>query len=277
VPGLSQRATCNSSKPSSSRFRSRSTLSELGKESSAKTTRIAIEPEDTTSSELRRARTEFVDGQKISDDAVGSSEIATNSVDSAEIAPAAIGTSEIGNIPAALTLGPSDTNVPDSTRTTLDFALEVEDTNDMHSDAQGSTITAPVDGIYSVNASFYWQVDETPSGFRETAIVCNGCQVPGFGGSTEVFLAHMRSPAEGAGGGVSSSACGLCEGFVEPNHQPGSLSTIAKLRAGESIKVVVWQNSGEAQSIRGFARTTEPGGEPILSPSLSMTWIAPTS
>jgi hypothetical protein len=216
-----------------------------------------------------------VESSEIADDAVKAEEIGTAAVDSTEIAPNAVGTSDIGNIPAVVVVGGSDTDVPDSTRTLINFDMEIQDTGNLLPGAGGTHFIAPVDGIYSINASLYWQLDDTPSGYRETAIVCEQCEVPFFGRSS-AFLAHLRTRAEGPGGGVPSNGCGPCQGFVEPDQQPGSLSTIAKLRAGDTIGVAVWQNSGEPQKIRGFLGTADPA-RPMISPSLSMTWIAPAS
>jgi hypothetical protein len=210
-----------------------------------------------------------VDSTEIADDAVDAAEIATNGVDSAEIAPAAIGTSEIGNIPAALVMRGPDTVVPDSRRTTLLWDTEIEDTKEMH-EGNSALLTAPVGGIYSIAANLYWEPDDTPSGFRETAITCLGCELLPGDGPSDVFFAHLRSPAEGPGGGQPSGLLG--ESFLQPDRQPGSLSTIAKLSVGAQIKVDVWQNSGEPQRIKNHV---SDASDPMISPSFSMTWIAP--
>ena len=98
------------------------------------------------------------------------------------------------NIPAAVVMQMPDTVVPDSTRTTLLWDTEIEDSQGIHEDGASALLTAPVAGIYSIAANLYWEPDDTPSGFRETAITCLGCELPlepGAGTFSSPTYAHQ--------------------------------------------------------------------------------------
>ncbi|HUR86198.1 MAG TPA: hypothetical protein VMY78_12715 [Solirubrobacteraceae bacterium] len=219
-----------------------------------------------------------VESDEIGTGAVGSTEIAADAVDSTEIAPAAVGateiapdavgTSEIAKLPAAIAYRGDSVTIPSDMPTVIAFQRLVTDANPTTADgagvfglAQPTRLTAPVAGLYQVQALVYWQPDSTPSGFREIGIRCTGCVVDGQPAPAEQLVAHDRTPAHGPGG------LGLVGN--ENNSQVSSVSALVAMKPGDYVETLVFQNSAEQQTIAG----RDPR---ILSPAFSLTWIAPT-
>jgi hypothetical protein len=174
-------------------------------------------------------------GSDVATDSLTSSDIGAGAVAASEVADGSLGTAELAtSIPAARVTRSSSQGVPNATNTTLNFTSERYDTAGMHSTSSNLfAVYAPVTGIYEISANIRW-LNGFLSGGASIELVRNGNTV----------LAREENPSDHA----------------------LSISTMARLVAGEHIRVVVFQNSGGSQSIASI---------PQSSPEFSMTWLAP--
>lgn len=134
---------------------------------------------------------------------------------------------------------PSEGDLPG---TRLSFNEESYDTRDLHSNTtNNSRLTAPVSGVYQINAIVYWYARTSPGDVtkaRQTSIIKNADQ---SGSGDQV----------GVSTGPSSSNAGVS--------QP--LSTQVYLQAGDYVEVWVWQSSGVSLDVGGNSQ-------------FEMTWVA---
>lgn len=190
-------------------------------------------------------RQDSLSGNDIFDGSIASSEIGTGAVGASEVADESLGTAEFASsIPAVhVTRNTGDQLIANNTQTTLGFTAERYDTANMHSNTSNTgRLTAPVDGIYAVNASFVWGIQGAfPSGERSVILRKNG---------TIEVAADQRDADTAPAGGVTVN-----------------LTIMLRLAAGDFIEARVFQDSGGTRDIRDL------GGE--SSPEFSMTWLAP--
>jgi hypothetical protein len=178
-------------------------------------------------------------GSDIASDSLASSDIGASAVASSEVANGSLGTADFaGSIPAARVTRTTNQGVPDVTETSLNFNSERYDTASMHSTSSNlSRLTAPVTGIYLVTAHIYWQGTFSATSSSYMKLRKNGDPFQG--------LAIQENGADDA----------------------NSISTVARLVAGDYVEAQVLQASGSTQSIRSSAAQA--------SPEFTMTWLAP--
>jgi hypothetical protein len=164
-------------------------------------------------------------------------DVAANAVNGSDVLNGSLGTADLaGSIPAARVFRASDQSIPSGVTTPLNFTGENYDTVSMHNNTtNNSRLTAPVKGIYAVNAAVQW--------------------VPN---TTGVRYLQLASDAVGT---------------VAVQREPGSstdltqeVSTQMRLQAGEYIEAKVLQTSGGPLNV---------DNTPGWSPRFSMTWLAP--
>lgn len=151
-----------------------------------------------------------------------------------QIAPGAVGPLETSSVPAAK-VSTGSTSIPSSANTTIPFDHESFDSSDMHSDLAPGSLTAPIDGIYLVEATVLWQPSDNPDadpGLR--TIVLTGENVNGVSGDRSDPLSD---------GTAISNASGVTEVF-----------------AGDEIHVDAIQTSTTSLSVSG---------------QFSMVWLGP--
>ena len=176
----------------------------------------------------------------IATDAVGSSEVAPSAVGSSEVANGSLGTAEFASsIPSARVTRSFNQGIPNDDEVVLNFNSERYDTAGMHSNSANlSRLTAPVDGIYLVTAQVQWDVN-------------------GFGQRT---LGLERN-------GVVALARDRRVPGTDPVDAPAvTLTTVARLEAGDFVEAEVFQNSGGNLSVLRIGEE---------SPEFTMTWLAP--
>jgi hypothetical protein len=179
--------------------------------------------------------TSSLTGSDIGADSLTGSDIATGGVTSSEVADASLGTPDFAtSIPAVRVTRTTGQGVANATRTTLNFTQDRYDTADMHSTSSSLfLLRAPVDGIYEISAHIRW-TQGFLSGGAYIELIQNSFTV----------LAREENPQDYA----------------------LSISTMAKLAAGDDVRAVVYQNSGATQTIA----KNNPS-----SPEFAMTWLAP--
>jgi hypothetical protein len=137
------------------------------------------------------------------------------------IALGAVSPSETGTVPAAK-VAVGSTSVP-AGGSTIPFNYEFFDTSSMHSDATPGSLTAPIDGIYLVEAGLFWQPGADSDGVGTRTITLAG---------------------DSGGGGDATDL--LSDGTALNN-----ASAVAELFAGNEVHVDATQTSGGAVSVSG--------------------------
>lgn len=155
------------------------------------------------------------------------------------IAAGAVSHSKIGDIPQARAEFTTPQSVPDSTATALIFDAAPYDTDGFFG-VFHDRLTAPVAGVYAITASVEWEVD--PTGFRLVTLCKNGTNCVTSTNSND--LAKSYVPA------------------VSGNFTANSVSTQAKLSAGDFVGAWVFQNSGNPRNVVAGPFT-----------NLTMTWV----
>ena len=186
---------------------------------------------------------------------VGTSEVALNSLGAGDLAPNSVGSSELtngavipakcGTIPAARVKKSSNQSIPNSTKTKLTFDNESFDTAALHDTSVNNTrLTAPISGVYQVNAGVTWTAGPT-AGVRIAFVAVNG-------GCT-------GAPADltGCFGGASQSPAG-------PNRTHQTISELLKLTAGDFVEVTAAHNAGAPIGVEAVEETF-----------LAMNWVGP--
>lgn len=155
------------------------------------------------------------------------------------IATGAIGTSEFSaSIPAARVTNSGDQTIGNTGVTALAFDTERYDTANLHTSGNNTLLTAPVAGIYAITAQVQWASNAT--GFRQVSLQKNAAS----------FLAV---DTRNAVGGVTNTTA-------------QTVTTQARLAAGDFVRAQVYQDSGGDLAVKAFSE---------LSPEFSMTWLAP--
>jgi hypothetical protein len=140
-----------------------------------------------------------------------------------QIASQAVGPGETGVVPAAKAVTNTLVSVPNNTQTTLPFDGTQFDYANLHSNTiNPQRLTAPIAGVYLVEAEVVWAVSDSGVGVRE--ITLGG---PIGGG------ADVRKEADATINTVNN------------------LSTIVELLPGDDVTVVATQTSGAALNAGG--------------------------
>jgi hypothetical protein len=172
---------------------------------------------------------------------VAQSEIATNGVAGNEVLNGSLGTAEFSSsIPAAKVTNDTAVVTSDNSGVPLHFNTERYDTANLHDNSTTTSnlaLTAPVAGVYEVSASIRWE--DNPAGERYIELFLNG----------DTHLA----------GDVIDDAPST---FTADQ----SVTATAKMDAGDSVEVLVSQNSGGDLDVQK---------QDAISPEFSMTWLAP--
>jgi hypothetical protein len=159
------------------------------------------------------------------------------------IASGAVGTAETGTIPAVRAYNSTNQTIPgESVPTILSFDSEQFDTAGMHSTSSStSALTAPVAGIYEVNAWLQW----------------------GVAGPIDVPTPSLIALIVGTNGARVADA----ETISLSTNTVQNLSGLLNLGAGDSVQLTVIDgNSAEATIF----------GNPTAGlPAFSMAWIGP--
>jgi len=162
-----------------------------------------------------------------------------SSVAATEVSNGTIGTAEFSaGIPAARVTNTGDQAFAELGFETVAFNSERYDTASMHSNVtNNSRLTAPVDGLYLVNASTRWESDL--DGIRQLSIQGE------IGGST-IQLGSSDVPSTG---------------FTNQ-----TVSTVVQLSAGDYVEIEVRHDSGGSLNLDKANQS---------SPEFMMTWLAP--
>jgi hypothetical protein len=167
----------------------------------------------------------------------------SGSVTSPKIAGGAVNTAQIGLIPQARVEFTAPQGITNNTYEDLTFDVARYD-NDGFFGPFHDRLVAPVTGVYAITASVAWN---------------NGGD--GVGGDRFVDICKNASCDENTALAASSHPAIAGSGFYQPRTvQP--VSTVAKLNAGDFIKVSVDEVSGHDLSVAGVAAT-----------NLTMTWV----
>lgn len=170
------------------------------------------------------------DGGKVADD----------SITGADVAPGAVGTAELsGAIPSARVSHSSAQAVPSPGDATLSFNTEDYDTASMHNSANNSRLTAPVDGVYAINAAVIWDISGSSPG-----------------GTSDIR--DVRLQRNGIESIASQNGTRVPGTFF---HQ--GVGTQARLQAGDYVEVVAGNFSAPTGTVSVNAR------------EFSMSWVAP--
>jgi hypothetical protein len=154
---------------------------------------------------------------------------------------------KFGAIPQARVESTVGQSIPNTTGvfTGLNWDTVVYDTAGLFNATAPDTLTAPIAGVYAIDAGVRWAANAT--GFRFAGICIN--QVP-----ASCFVADNIA--------VSEYATNDDPGIGTPRLTQQSVSTQVKLAAGAVVHAVVAQDSGGALSVDGFRATY-----------LAMTWV----
>jgi hypothetical protein len=156
------------------------------------------------------------------------------------IADGGVGPSKIGTIPGARVTRSSALATTSHAVTAVTFDQEAFDTANLHDETNGSRLTAPIAGMYSITAAVRWAFNTT--GTRFAGISSNG---------TLVWVASSWIPA----------TVGL------NTRTDQVVSTILRLSAGEFVEVMVFQDSGSSLDLESTGSDAQP--------SLAMVWMGP--
>ena len=149
------------------------------------------------------------------------------------------GTSEIGILPAARVTRSSGQPIDDKTTTAVSFDTETYDQGgSLHDNVTNNTrLTAPVDGVYVVNAQVFWAASVDADGNRQLFLKRDG--------TTRI----ATTTHEGSINGVVTTA-----------------TAFVRLTAGQYVEAVVTQNSGSTHTV---LRRSDGS-----TPSFSMTFLS---
>lgn len=157
--------------------------------------------------------------------AVTNQKLGVGSVTAGKLATGAVSSKKIGLIPQARAEFTGNQSISNSTPTNLCYDTAVFDNDNLFAGGVSCTrLTAPVAGVYEINASVQW--DNNSTGVRQLLIRKNA--------SSDLAVDQVQ-----AGGATGNSA-----------------STLAKLAAGDFIQASVFQNSGGNLSVLGVSTTT---------------------
>jgi hypothetical protein len=162
---------------------------------------------------------------------------ARNSIGADQVKDGSLGPEEFAaSIPAVHVTGPSNGSVPNTTHKALTLDIERYDTAGMHSpSANSSRLTAPVDGVYLVNAQVSWA---SGSGYRELSLRKN----------------------EGNPIAIAGEALTSTQALAQ------DVTTQVRLQAGDFVEAFVFQTSNAPLNVLKLDD---------YSPEFSMTWLAP--
>jgi hypothetical protein len=157
---------------------------------------------------------------------------------------------KIGAIPQARVEKTADQSIPSNIAVlnTLVYEAELYDTAGLFDPATPNRLTAPIAGVYAIDAGVRWSANAL--GTRFAGICINQPTVGACGFTNNVAVSQYAT-----------------------NHDPGigtmrltqqSVSTQLKLAAGDVVQVVVTENSGSPLAVDGLPAT-----------NLAMTWVGP--
>jgi hypothetical protein len=174
---------------------------------------------------------------KVAAGAVSTGKIASGAVTSQKIGTGAVNSNKIGLIPQARAEFTAAQPITNNTFTNLCFDTTVFDNDSIwggvsacNNTASSTKLTAPVAGVYEINAAIQWDNDST--GIRMLRITKNN--------SSDLATNQTTAAAFTA----------------------NSVTTLAKLGAGDFVQAEVLQNSGGTLNALGAPTT-----------NLSMTWV----
>jgi hypothetical protein len=151
----------------------------------------------------------------------------------------AITPSKLGTAPAARVSHSGTQSIPNDSLVALSFDSEAFDTADLHSAAVNSSrLTAPVSGLYELDAAVDWFVN--PTGSRVAQIWKN---------NTTIIVSDNVAPT---------------------NDDDHVLSTLVRLSAGDFVELKVKQTSGGSLLV-ATGSGVSAGGNPYLA----MHWVGP--
>lgn len=178
--------------------------------------------------------------------AVGAEEIADGSVGADELAAGAVGTAQIAAVPAVKVVATAAIPYADSTSAPIPYDSEASPAFDpygMHDPAQPARLSAPVDGVYEVEAMLRWQHDpDDDDAFRLSLRKTTG--------PTTIAFVSQRGDT----------------GFTQ---DPTTLHIVSlvDLDAGETVELVAVQDNFDNDSLN---IVTSSG-----MPYMSMHWVSP--
>jgi hypothetical protein len=192
-----------------------------------------------------------VQSRQLRNGSVHQVDLASRSVGTDQLLDGAVGPAKLGTVPAARVDTPQEDpacgtqTVDNNSSEIVRFSSELYDTQNLHDDPPAdcsvgtqSRLTAPIDGIYTIEGEVTWGTDN--SGRRQLEIVVT----PAAGGPLSVASDYRP--------GVIGAATGQ------------STSTTIALGAGDSAELRATQTSGSALDL----------GTSVES-YFAMTWIAP--
>jgi hypothetical protein len=178
--------------------------------------------------------------------AVRAEEIGNASVGPDQLSDGAVGTPQIGAVPAVKVVASAQIPYADSTSAAIPFDSETAPAFDpfgMHDPAQPARLSAPVDGIYQVEALLRWQHDPDDD---------------------DVFRLSLRKTT-----GPTTIAFVSQRGDTGFSQDPTTLSigSLVELDAGETVELVAVQDNFDNDPLNIL---TSSG-----MPYMSMHWVSP--
>jgi hypothetical protein len=166
---------------------------------------------------------DIVDGEVKTADlgtsAVTNPKIIGGAVTSSKVANGTLKPEDNGTIPAAKVRKTSAQSIPSATSTVLTFDAETFDYGALHDNlTNNSRLTAPITGLYQVNATVYWDTNST--GVR----------------ALQIFAPGLETIADTAG-------------IPTPARPAQSVSGLVRLFAGAYVQAEVLQTSGSTRSV----------------------------
>lgn len=142
------------------------------------------------------------------------------------IADGAVGVSKLGQVPAVRVTRTNVLTVNNNQITYVPFESELFDTAGIWSSGSAQYLTAPVSGIYQVNASVVWE--SSGSGNRGLYVEDNNFDI----------IASDSRPGDGIGTALN-------------------ISTMTHLSAGDTLRMAVDQNSGGSLELNALQHSPE--------------------
>jgi hypothetical protein len=166
---------------------------------------------------------DIIDGEvkavDVGTSAVTNPKILGGAVTSSKVANGTLKPEDDGTIPAAKVRKTSTQSIPGSTSTVLTFDAETFDYGALHDNVtNNSRLTAPITGLYQVNATVWWDTNST--GVR----------------GLRIFAPGLETIAETAG-------------IPTPARPTQSVSGLVRLFAGAYVQADVLQTSGSTRSV----------------------------